>query len=125
MPYASDYGFSIEGQLPSRNTTRPFTEQKSTNRWPQWRALEKSLIEQGLADPGHRLKPRAWGPLPIYAEGYGWGVFTCEARQPVKKGRASPHRLKVLCTCGRYVFFGKIGQHYGRSLCRKPFEALP
>jgi hypothetical protein len=112
MPYASDYGFSIEGQLPSQNVARPFTDQKSTNLWPQWHHIEDSLIELGLAERGSRLKPEGFGPTPVLAKGFGFGLFTCEPSQPVQKGRASPHRLKVLCTCGAYIFFGKLGQHY-------------
>jgi hypothetical protein len=26
-----------------------------------------------------------------------------------------------MCSCGRMVFFGRLGQHYGRALCRTPY----
>jgi hypothetical protein len=29
-----------------------------------------------------------------------------------------------MCSCGRMIFFGKLGQHYGRALCRKPYLAV-
>jgi hypothetical protein len=34
-----------------------------------------------------------------------------------QKGRRSKHRLKVLCSCGRYIPFGRYGQHH--KACQK------
>ena len=94
------------------NQTFPFTEQTSAKRWPQWWTIQDSLIKLGLADPGRRLKKEGFGPTPVEAKGFGWGVFLCEPGQTIPKGRGSPHRLKVVCACGDNIFFGKLGQHY-------------
>jgi hypothetical protein len=99
----------------------PFTEQTSTRRWPQWWTIEDSLIQLGLAEKGRRLKSDGFPLTPIAVKGFGYGVFACEPSQPIARGRGSPHRLKVMCSCGRMVFFGRLGQHYGRALCRTPY----
>jgi hypothetical protein len=99
-------------------TTWVFSEQNrvTPRHWPQWHDIYPALEELGLAQPGYRLIESGFGPIDIEIAGYGYGRFKCEPQIPLaeKRGRngGRPHRLKVFCTCGTWVFFGKLNQHF-------------
>jgi hypothetical protein len=91
----------------------PFSGMKDTQWFPMWPDIQDKFEELGLATPGHRLPSKGFPHMPIHIPGYGVGVFRCLPQQPNHpKGRARPHRLQVHCSCGQWVFFGKLGQHF-------------
>lgn len=88
-----------------------FAERSRKGWFPQWHDIALPLMELGLARNGNRLIDEGFEPRDIYIPRYGTATFRCLPRQEVPKGRASPHRLQVHCTCGEWVFAGKLGQH--------------
>jgi hypothetical protein len=81
-------------------------------RWPQWRDIQRPLEALGLASQGSRLIAEGFQAQFIEIPRFGVAELRAFPKCEVPKGRASPHRLQVRCTCGQWVFFGKLNQHY-------------
>src|SRR5579862_6469627 len=79
-----------------------FDDRPLRGRFPQWHDIEAPLSRLGLAHNGYRLIPEGFDDRIVEIEGYGSAIFRCEPKQPVAKGRASPHRLKVKCSCRKW-----------------------
>ena len=87
----------------------------SKARWPQWHDIQDLFQNLGLAEPGHRLPASGFQPITLSIPRYGVATFKCEPQTPraLDRGRhGRPHRLKVRCSCGEWIFFGKLNQHY-------------
>jgi hypothetical protein len=81
-------------------------------RWPQWGDIQRPLEALGLASQGSRLIAEGFQAQFIEIPSFGVAELRAFPKSEVPKGRASPHRLQVKCTCGQWVFFGKLNQHY-------------
>jgi hypothetical protein len=82
-----------------------------------WKMYERIPMKNSKTLPDEGFEPRL---VDIIDNPAGFRPFLvyCNPKADKRVPRGSgKHRVIVICNCGRHIPFGRMGQHYKRSVC--------